>query len=441
MHRKMRFFLCILLLCVAPLTGCSLFQRTSNVLIKLDVFNLKSHMITKITVMLSQSLTKSININKACTDDDVQTFQFKNLSSGPWNVTFQLENDGGIDTIVTIQKGIVVQPGTTNTGYFIADDYNVTKDSRINHDVKVAVLNYDIVDAEYSATLDKIIAISSNPNQLHIYDPLQQSETAVDLPLTPTAVSVGPDGTHAAVCYAKYVSCVSLTGAQIVNTYPLSAGGPDLVLAENDYIYTFPDNDVELIHALNMVTGLESGNSNTTSAPSNTIARLQPNGHAIYGTNDHYSPDDIFKFSIEGGSAKYLYDSQYHGDYPIGGNLWISKDGLRIFTRLGNIFTTSDQPEEDITYLGKLSNLHYTNGLDHSSLADKIAALVNEGNTVNIYNYTNLAYQETVGLPMVTYNKVNYHVFGRYIFFNQVGDHIFVLAQLHNSGTCAVISF
>jgi hypothetical protein len=55
-------------------------------------------------------------------------------------------------------------------------------------------LSFRPVAAEYSTALDRIVMISANPNQLHIYDPVSQNETKVGLSNTPLSVSVSPDG-------------------------------------------------------------------------------------------------------------------------------------------------------------------------------------------------------------------------------------------------------
>lgn len=43
--------------------------------------------------------------------------------------------------------------------------------------------------------------IATIPNQVHIFDPVTNVDTTVDLPLSPTSISVSPDGLYAAVVY------------------------------------------------------------------------------------------------------------------------------------------------------------------------------------------------------------------------------------------------
>ena len=75
---------------------------------------------------------------------------------------------------------------------------------------------------------------------------------------------------------------------------------------------------------------------------------LHPSGDYIYGADQGIFPSDIEKYDIRSGNLIYLYDSPYHGDYAMGGNLWISEDGLRIFTALGNVFRSSVNQDTDM---------------------------------------------------------------------------------------------
>src|SRR5205807_6175026 len=73
----------------------------------------------------------------------------------------------------------------------------------------VTPLPYAVIDAKYSKTLDRIVTISKNPNTLHVFDPVAGTETgSVQLPQTPNAVSLSPDGLFAAVGYDLLVSYI-----------------------------------------------------------------------------------------------------------------------------------------------------------------------------------------------------------------------------------------
>jgi hypothetical protein len=67
-------------------------------------------------------------------------------------------------------------------------------------------LSFKPVATDYSKTLDKLIFASSNPNELHIYDPATRNEQFVPLPRAPLSLSVEPNGLYAAVGHDGWIS-------------------------------------------------------------------------------------------------------------------------------------------------------------------------------------------------------------------------------------------
>ena len=82
----------------------------------------------------------------------------------------------------------------------------------------VVGLDFRVVDAEYSAALERMVMVSAAPNRLHVFDPLTAVDVPVDLPITPTSVSVSPDGLFAAVGHDGWVSYVDLSAGGLVKT-------------------------------------------------------------------------------------------------------------------------------------------------------------------------------------------------------------------------------
>ena len=304
-----------------------------------------------------------------------------------------------------------------------------------NPDIKL--LDYLVSDAEYSKQLDKIITVSSNPNQLHIYDPETEENTDIDLPLIPNCVSVSPDGNYAAVGHDAWISYVNLTQPNIEETISVSTDVLDIVLAGNGYVYAFPREDQwETIRCIEIESGVETLSTGRLIS-AGTLAKLHPNGSAIYGADNGLSPSDIEKYSIVNGTAEYIYDSPYHGDFPICGELWISEDGLSIFTKCGNVFRSSDTPSMDMTYNCSLSELDRIEHLSHSVSAEKVIAIPGVGwNTqgdedtqVQIYDYEFLAYERSFRLPQFNFNCRSYPAHGRFVFHNSDGSKYYVIMK------------
>lgn len=227
-------------------------------------------------------------------------------------------------------------------------------------------LGYDVVDAEYSAALESLVIVSTTPrNALYVVNAANGSTSSITLSKPPTAVSVSPDGRSAAVGHDALITLVSpLSSGTTSNlssrTLNVSARTGDLVLDGNGYVHVFPKTDQHVnIHTVNITTNTETLNGGGT-IYADTKGRLHPSGSVMYGANNGLSPSDIEKYStpssqLFGGTTTYLYDSPYHGDYAMCGNLWFSEDGGTIYTACGNTFSSSTTQSQDMLYRGAMS--------------------------------------------------------------------------------------
>ena len=304
----------------------------------------------------------------------------------------------------------------------------------------LTMLEFAIKDAEYSKALDRIIAVSFEPSALHIYDPWNGQDIEVALPLAPSSVSVGPSGLFAAVGHDGWVSYVDLEAASLIVTHPVTADVLDVVLADNGYIYAFPAQDQwESIYTIEIATG-DQTESGGWSIYAGTVAKLHPSGDYMYGANNGLSPSDIEKYDIQGGTANVLYDSPYHGDYAMCGDLWMSEDGKRIFTRCGNVFFASTDKDKDMTYNGSFPDeISQISALDHSSVVDQVALIptkwswnnepIVEDTEVQLFDYAFLQPEGAAPLPTVLSKGQEHPMHGRFVFYDCLGDNIFVVAQ------------
>lgn len=274
-------------------------------------------------------------------------------------------------------------------------------DMRAHHPIRA--LASHVLDAEYSRALDAVVYVSEQPNRLHVVSTRDAGDLAVTLPLVPTSVSVAPDGLTAAVGHDGWITHVRLTDGTILESYPITIQVLDVVLAANGYVYGFPLRDQwSAIHTINLATGAET-TSSTASIYAGTVAKLHPAGKAMYGANNGLSPSDIERYDIRNGTALVERDSPYHGDYAMCGDLWISDDGLRIFTACGNAFRATDTPATDMTYNGSLEGLDFVQFVDHASITGKIVAVPAVGFfdpeddlSFEVYDDAFLAHERTV---------------------------------------------
>ena len=306
--------------------------------------------------------------------------------------------------------------------------------------VPIRALDHRVVDAEVSLATGKIVTVSANPSRLNVIDPETGTVQSVALTYTPLNVSVSPDGSRAAVGHDAYLSNVNLTSLTVTGSYLTSVIAGDVVLAGNGYAYVFPATGAQWtnIRSVNMTTGavtVQTGNS----IYGGTVAKLHPSGSYIYGADNNISPSDFEKYDVRGGTAAYMYDSPYHGDYSFAGNVWAFEDGSRLIARSGNLFRASAVQAEDMTYAGSLSGGAGIVWAVHSTAAARVLVLADGAYAqtgpaeFRAYDPTALQYMGSVPLPKFNVTGASgttqYAAEGRFVFFNAAGTRAYTLIR------------
>ncbi|MDP3856515.1 MAG: hypothetical protein Q8Q73_02000 [Stagnimonas sp.] len=315
-------------------------------------------------------------------------------------------------------------------------------------------LGHDVIDAEYSAALDAIVLVSSYPDSaLYVLNPVTRGEQKVALNKVPAAVSVSPDGRSAAVGHDALVTVVDLTTAGLASPGKVLLNTTidvlDVVLTGNGYVHAFPRRDQwEEIHSIQIATNIETLSSGGL-IYAGTLAKLHPSGTKMYGANNGLSPSDIERYGVRTGTATYDYDSPYHGDYEMCGNLWMHETGLHIYTACGNVFKASDVRAQDMTYTGhlQLSTSEYYGfrivSLSHSSETKNIVLLEEDAYACGPYQtgeqcYTRVGYYESDFLNLtarysmapVTVSGQVYRERGLFAFHNAAGSTRYLISRL-----------
>jgi hypothetical protein len=304
----------------------------------------------------------------------------------------------------------------------------------------ITTFPFRVIDAEFSSQLNAVVAVSESPNRLNLYRPEDGTFTTVDLGAVPRCVSVSPDGKFAAVGHTNLITYVNLETAVVVKTLNVDTDVLDIVLAGNGFVYAFPRVDQWAnIHCVNIATNAETLHTGN-SIYAGTVGRLHPGGLAIYGANNYLSPSDIEKYSITGGNATYQYDSPYHGDYPMCGNLWITSDGLKIITACGTVLRSSSDPALDMRYMGSLSEDGSIRWVGHSAAAGSIAVIPKYLNVwwdsspqldqeIRYYTTDFNIFRGKALLPSFVTESGNWQARGRWVFFNAAGTKQYVVVQ------------
>ncbi|MCE6989262.1 YncE family protein [Dyadobacter sp. CY323] len=304
-----------------------------------------------------------------------------------------------------------------------------------------------ITDAEYSKVKDILVYVSTNPSQLNILTPSRNSTDKIPLDFSPMSVSISSDGNFAVVGFDAHLSYVDLSAKKVINTLNVSCEALDIVLGNNKWAYVFPKRDQwENIHCLDLTTGKETL-SLGSSIYAGSKGKLHPAGNFMYVTDNNLGPSDIAKFNVREGVASSMYDSRYHGDYPVEGDLWFSEDGKRVFLKGQTVMRLSDDQEQDMVYNGTIGldtinntvdNMKRILSLDHSAAANRLYLLptVIDYNSspqsrtlpyVYVYDATNLTYLRKIAVKKNTsdLSAIEPH----YVFVNAKGDQLYVITS------------
>ena len=318
---------------------------------------------------------------------------------------------------------------------------------------KKLMLPNDVIDAEYAKATDLLVYVAANTT-LNIFHPDTREISTVALSYTPTCISVSPDGTKAVVGHDAHVTYVDLIAETVLTTNDVSCEAIDIVLTNDGWTYVFPRRDQwSRISCINVSTPNAMETLHTgSSIYAGTKGKLHPSGKYVYGALNGLSPSDVEKYDIQDGTARYLYDSQYHGDYTMGGDLWFDQSGERLFCRAGTVFKTSETQSMDIIYNGTLTlegSYRTIAWLDQLDLKREIYLVTkaisswydDEPNPpyVYVYNSDNLTYKtkrrlEDYSVANSENGNTVYDAIPYFVFAHSTGTKVYVITKADGSG-------
>jgi hypothetical protein len=201
----------------------------------------------------------------------------------------------------------------------------------------VSVLAYEVVDAEFSVALSSVVIVSDSPsNALHIIDVKTGVDRVVALPTVPVAVTVSGSGLEAAVAYDAHVSWIDLTAGTLGKTCDVSSDAFDVALSATGTAYVMPRTDQWIaLHEIDPTGCVETETGGILRAASHIA--LHPSGKALFAADQGLSPSRVDRCDLAPAPGN-CNDSEGQADwgtYSYCGNLWISADGIRIYTACG----------------------------------------------------------------------------------------------------------
>ncbi|MCB1153432.1 hypothetical protein KDL45_07265 [bacterium] len=285
-----------------------------------------------------------------------------------------------------------------------------------------------------------MIAAHHPTNAVVTLDFETNAASSVALDEKPISISVSPDGKHAAVNHGNLISYVDLVEMKVEDTFTPTKDLGDIVLAQ-DYIYGFPTLDGwTRIVCIKISDGTETLHTGSKDIRQQSKAKLHPNLDWLYTTEVENWPRGISKFSVTTGTAAYLYDEPKHGEYNFCAKIWIAPDGKRLYTRCMHIFTSTDDQETDIGYIGDLTEdgADELTELDVSPASDGAIVAILDKAVGSPYNSRDImAFDPDLltkthhwKLPLYEGESNDYEINGDYVFVSNDGTRAYVIAMV-----------
>ncbi|HEX6363283.1 MAG TPA: hypothetical protein VFZ93_10025, partial [Albitalea sp.] len=238
-------------------------------------------------------------------------------------------------------------------------------------------------EARYSAGLDRLVAVATNPNTVRIVDPFVGTVQNVALPLGVKNLSLSPDGKLAAVLHEGLVSLVDVQTATLVRTSSTGGSQTDAFVTNAGVVFLIGQTGGQWVaDAVVTLDGRTGARIVQTGFPCCSSAYFYGTQYGVFAERldkvffvaQGLSPSDISHFTFDPATYQVLAagDSPYHGDYPISAPLYLTGNQDLLFTANGRFFRT-----DTLRYAGALSGVTHMLGFSHSASAEE--ALVLQG--------------------------------------------------------------
>ena len=302
-------------------------------------------------------------------------------------------------------------------------------------------LAFDVVDAEQSTALHRVVMVSDSPsNALVILDPVSHAMQTVALPSKPVAVGVDPSGLHAAVAYDAHVSEIDLQTATLTTTCNLGSDAADIALSDDGVAYVAPLTDQWVsLRAVTLSTCTDSSQNGGLYADSRL--QLHPSGLAAFVADRGLSPSSIDRCYLNDGGVgcNDANSTDEWGRYEFCGSLWINSTGARIYTGCGVTLAVPPAVVDGfLTYSGKLTVPGAIQHLTEVTAASRVLAipavpayatdpsLTLADTEVRVYGTQYLDLQKQVQIPLMTGGAPAH---GRFVFGSDDGSTLYVIAS------------
>ncbi|MEO6276971.1 hypothetical protein, partial [Roseateles sp.] len=239
-------------------------------------------------------------------------------------------------------------------------------------------LAYKPLLTRFSKSQNKLVVVSTNPNQLHLVDPSAGTDIAIALPTTAKALSLSADGRLAGVLHEGSVSLVDVVAGSLVATTGTAGSQVEVFTANSGIVFVAGSSNswpYTNIVAINGRTGVTLGTGslyNSSSSPRGVMSESL--GRLLIGD---YSSLSWTGVNVGTGSFTGS-NGQAPSNYSASNPMWLSGDESLLFTSGGSYFRTSD-----LQYLGTLGMAALS--VSHSATAAEAIAVTNNGSNTSQY--------------------------------------------------------
>jgi hypothetical protein len=359
------------LLCAALVTGCvegsgsyADFRRSGeggSLELRMELGALQTVSITAVTATVSRTGFPTIERSLTVVGG-LATGQVDALAPGYWHVAVEVRDGASViytgATDVNVIAGVTVQcPIFFDPVVIPPDKGSIAITVGLNPMPGWSAINQAVTEVLLDRPGGKLYVHDGTANVIGVYE----ADTLVrvkDLPLpgAPTAVALNPGGTGIYLGYASgHVRLLDVaTGANSLVADVLMAVQR---LAALDAPFLMVVGPGSYSYASLKVVDADTGQVVSTRSPWYSLAELvySPLAKTVYSHHLGVSPTDIHYIKVDAAGAMTADgDSIYHGDYGFGRPLRLIKDGTRLATSSGAMFTSAELVASDLRYAGSL---------------------------------------------------------------------------------------
>ncbi len=307
------------------------------------------------------------------------------------------------------------------------------------------------VFADYSRSLDRIVAIGASSDRITVIDPASGVSSVANLPRPPLSLGLAPDGLKAAVGYDDFVGTVDLSGGYpaVTHDWPLAnithnRNGAIAIVALDQAGYAYcVDKENQWINMRQMNTNDGTNVIKSNLFYADPFMRIHKAGTSIYLSQRKVSSSQMYRVDVSSPAPAYL--PVYSKSDTGADRFWFFDSGNAMIGSNSDIRSITQNSATDLALLGNIRSIVGGNCLewaDHNSLAaaggatGMIAAISSINYLQNYYRNvvfligdSDFTLKAKIILPGFSSGGAFYQDQGKYCFWNSAGTELYVLVQ------------